>query len=154
MDIADLIAPQAVLDGVRFPDKRAVLAHIAARLSVSAGLDADNILDCILQREMLGTTALGGGTAIPHAKLPGLGAPVAALARLETPVDFGALDGLPVDLVVMLLAPGAAGADHLKALAGISRLLRDAPLVAKLRGAVSGDALYALIAGDRHRRAA
>lgn len=153
-DFADLIAPSGVLHDVAAGNKRQLLGTLAARAARLTGHDEAVILDVILEREMLGSTGFGAGTAIPHGRLDRLGRVVAIVARLGVPIDFDALDGQPVDLVVMMLAPTGAGADHLKALARVSRALRDRELVAKLRGAVSADALYALLAGDPQSRAA
>jgi PTS system nitrogen regulatory IIA component len=103
------------------------------------------VFEVLLERERLGTTGVGGGIAIPHGRLPGLTHMFGLFARLERPVDFEAIDERPVDLIFLLLAPSAAGADHLKALARVSRLLRDRSLVEKLRATESADALYALL---------
>ena len=103
------------------------------------------IFDVLLERERLGTTGVGNGIAIPHGKLPGLSRLYGLFARLEHPVDFDSIDEQPVDLIFLLLAPEAAGADHLKALARVSRLLRDRTICEKLRGADNPDALYALL---------
>jgi PTS system nitrogen regulatory IIA component len=99
----------------------------------------------LLERERLGTTGVGNGIAIPHGKLAGLKQLFGMFARLEQPVDFDAIDEQPVDLIFLLLAPEAAGADHLKALARVSRLLRDRSVCEKLRGANQADAIYALL---------
>ena len=98
-----------------------------------------------MQREKLGSTAVGNGVAIPHGKLPKLGRSFGLFARLERPIDFEALDGQPVDLVFLLLAPEAAGADHLKALARVARLLRDPEIAKKLRNSRDVDALYTVL---------
>lgn len=143
--ITDLLPPGAVLHGVSAADKPALLAMLASHAAQFCAIDAAHIAEAVNARELLGTTGFGGGIAIPHARLAGLDHMVAVFATLATPVDYGALDGAPVDLVVLLLAPIEAGAEPLKALARISRLLRDAALVEKLRAAPSAEALAKLL---------
>ncbi len=143
--ITDLLPPGAVLHGVSAADKPALLAMLASHAAQFCAIDAACIAEAVNARELLGTTGFGGGIAIPHARLAGLDHMVAVFATLATPVDYGALDGAPVDLVVLLLAPIEAGAEPLKALARISRLLRDAALVEKLRAAPSAEALAKLL---------
>jgi PTS system nitrogen regulatory IIA component len=121
------------------------LQDLAGRAARLTGLSERDIYDTLLQRERLGSTGLGQGIAIPHCKLPELKHIVCMFARLAEPIDFEAMDGAPVDLVFLLLAPEAAGADHLKALARISRLLRDSQAVEKLRAARDAGALYAVL---------
>jgi len=113
-----------------------------------SGQDEAYVAEVIFAREALGSTGFGAGTAIPHGRLATLPRIVAVLAKLSVPVDYAALDGLPVDLVVLMLAPAGAGANHLKALARVSRALRDRDFCDKLRGSASADALYALVVGD------
>jgi PTS system nitrogen regulatory IIA component len=108
----------------------------------------------LIERERLGTTGVGNGIAIPHGKLSNLDRLYGLFARLERPVDFNAIDEKPVDLIFLLLAPETAGADHLKALARVSRLLRDASICEKLRGTETSDALYALLTQSMEHRAA
>ena len=146
MDISDLIVgPQAVLGAMRAGNKKQLLHELAAQAARLASLHERQIFDVLLERERLGSTGIGGGIAIPHGKLAGLSRLHGVFARLVTPVDFEAIDERPVDLVFLLLAPEASGADHLKALARVSRLLRDRNTVDKLRAAQSADALYALL---------
>lgn len=152
--LGDLIAPDGIVFDLVAPNKAAVLQALATRAAALAGCDAGEVIEVILGREGLGSTGFGAGTAIPHGRLPGLTRIVAVAARLSVPVDYAALDGLPVDLVVLMLAPDRAGADHLKALARVSRALRNAAFCTALRGAVSGDAFYALLAGARQSDAA
>ena len=118
------------------------------------GAEQATILASLTEREQLGSTGLGQGVAIPHGKLDGLPRIYGLFARLAEPVDYKAIDGRPVDLVFLLLSPPDAGADHLKALATVSRVFRDRQTVAKLRGARSRDALFALLAGVEARDAA
>jgi PTS system nitrogen regulatory IIA component len=148
ISLGDLIAPEGVVFDLAIPTKRLVLQALAGRAAALAGLDPAEVAAVILEREALGSTGFGAGTAIPHGRVAGLARIVAVAARLVAPVDFAALDGLPVDLIVLMLAPSAAGADHLKALARVSRALRDVALCGKLRAATSADAFYSLLAGD------
>lgn len=145
IDIAELITPQAVVPSLRVANKRQLLQELAKRAAPLAGVDEKTILDTLLGRERLGSTGIGGGTAVPHGRLANLPRMFALFARLERPIPFEAVDDQPVDLVFLLLAPDTAGADHLKALARISRLLRDQAICAKLRGTDRADALYALL---------
>jgi PTS system nitrogen regulatory IIA component len=146
VEIADLLAgPDAVLACVKASGKKALLAELAARAAARYKLDERRLFDRLLERERLGSTGIGGGVAIPHGRMPDLSKPVGLFARLGHPVDFDSIDERPVDTVFLLLAPEGAGADHLKALARVSRLLRDRSLIDKLRATESADALYALL---------
>lgn len=145
MNIADLISPAAVVPRLRVGGKKQLLQELAKRAAELSGFGERQIFDVLLERERLGSTGVGNGIAIPHGRLPGLQRLHGLFARVEPPVDFDAVDQQPVDLVFLLLAPEAAGADHLKALARVSRLLRDSQVCEKLRGAESRDALYALL---------
>jgi len=152
--IGDLVPPGGALFGIQAANKRQLFAQLADHAARVTTFDPADILAALLSREAQGTTGFGGGTAIPHIRLPGLTRIWATVCTLGAPVDYAALDGLPVDLVVMMLAPAAAGADHLKALARISRMLRDRDATAKLRSATSGNALEAMLAVDPHSCAA
>jgi len=145
MEIADLIRPHAVVPNLRVTSKKQALQELARRLAEQIGLPERRIFEVLIERERLGTTGVGNGIAIPHGKLGELGGLQALFARLETPVDFDAIDEQPVDLICVLLAPESAGADHLKALARVSRLLRDRQVCEKLRGSESADAIYAIL---------
>ncbi len=125
MTITDLVAPEAILPTLKVNSKKQALQELAARAAALTGQNERTVFEVLLQREKLGTTAVGYGVAIPHGKLPKLEKLFGLFARLERPIDFEAMDGQPVDLVFLLLAPEGAGADHLKALARIARLLRD-----------------------------
>lgn len=140
-----LSGPDAVLACVKASGKKALLAELAAKAAQLYELDERRLFDRLLERERLGSTGIGGGIAIPHGRMPSLAKPVGVFARLAHPVDFDSIDERPVDTVFLLLAPEGAGADHLKALARVSRLLRDRGLVEKLRATESADALYALL---------
>jgi PTS system nitrogen regulatory IIA component len=146
VEIADLLSgPDAVLASVKASGKKALLAELAAKAAQVYQLDERRLFDRLLERERLGSTGIGGGVAIPHGRMPGLDKPMGLFARLGHPVDFDSIDERPVDIVFLLLAPEGAGADHLKALARVSRLLRDRGLVEKLRATDKADALYALL---------
>jgi PTS system nitrogen regulatory IIA component len=145
MTLTDLVAPNAILPALKVNNKKKVIQELAARAAALTGQNERAILEILLQREKLGSTAVGNGVAIPHGKLPKLGRLFGLIARLEKPVDFEALDAQPVDLVFLLLAPEAAGADHLKALARVARLLRDPEIARKLRESRDADALYAVL---------
>lgn len=145
MEIVELLNVDAVLPAMKATSKKQVLQELAARAARPTGKDERIVFDVLLERERLGTTGVGNGIAIPHGKLPGLARLYGMFARLDTPVDFDAIDDQPVDLIFLLLAPETAGADHLKALARVSRMLRDKGLCEKLRGSDNRDALFALL---------
>jgi PTS system nitrogen regulatory IIA component len=145
MTLTDLIAPTAVIPALRVNGKKQAIQEVAARAAALTGQNERAILEILLQREKLGSTGVGNGIAIPHGKMPKLGGLFGLFARLERPIDFEALDGQPVDLIFLLLAPEAAGADHLKALARVARLLRDPEVARRLRDSRDADALYAVL---------
>jgi nitrogen PTS system EIIA component len=146
MTLTDLVAPNAIIPALKVNGKKQVIQELAARAAELTGQSERAILEILLQREKLGSTAVGNGVAIPHGKLPKLGRLFGLFARLERPIEFEALDSQPVDLVFLLLAPEAAGADHLKALARVARLMRDPDIARKLRESRDADALYAVLA--------
>jgi len=152
--VIDLLSPRAVRTGLRAGTKKALLQQLAAVAAPTVGVPESRIAEVLIERERLGSTGLGGGIAVPHARLPELNAVRGVFVKLDPAVDFDAIDRQPVDLVFMLLAPENAGADHLKALAEVSRLFRDRLLVEKLRGANNADAVYALLSGIGHSEAA
>lgn len=145
MDLADLIAPEAVIASLKAKNKKHALQLLAAKAGELTRLDQRHILDTLLQREHLGSTGVGRGIAIPHGRLAGLERIVSVFAKLDEPIAFDAIDSEPVDLVFLLLAPEHAGAEHLKALARISRLLRDSLALEKLRASHGREALYAVL---------
>ncbi len=145
MDLSDLIAPQAVVSALKATSKKQAIQELAAKAATVTGLPQRDIFDTLLQRERLGSTGVGNGIAIPHGKLVALDKLVGLFARLDKPIDFDALDDQPVDLIFILLAPEGAGADHLKALARIARLLRDQGTAAKLRATSDPEALYTIL---------
>ena len=146
MPLADLVAPNAILPALRVNGKKQALQELAAKAAALTGQNERSIFEILLQREKLGSTAVGSGIAIPHGKMAKLNRLFGLFARLDRPIDFEALDGQPVDLVFLLLAPEAAGADHLKALARVARLLRDPEMARKLRDCRDAEAIYAVLA--------
>ncbi|MDR3518294.1 MAG: PTS IIA-like nitrogen regulatory protein PtsN [Azospirillaceae bacterium] len=145
MPMMDLITPRSIIANLRVGTKKQALQELAKRASELTGQHERAVFDVLLERERLGTTGVGHGIAIPHGKLPNLDRVYGIFARLERPVEFDAIDEQPVDLMFLLLAPDSAGADHLKALARVSRLLRDTSMCEKLRGSDNADAIYALL---------
>jgi len=145
MLLTDLVAPNAVIPALKVNNKKQAIQELAARAAQLTGQVERAIFDTLMQREKLGSTGVGNGIAIPHGKLPKLGKLFGLFARLDRPVEFEALDGQPVDLIFLLLAPETAGADHLKALARVARLLRDADVARKLRESRDAEALYAVL---------
>jgi PTS system nitrogen regulatory IIA component len=146
MPLLDLVAQNAIIPALKANSKKQVLQELAAKAAQLSGQDERTIFEVLLQREKLGSTGVGNGIAIPHGKLPKLAKLFGVFARLDRSVDFEALDGQPIDLVFLLLAPEGAGADHLKALARVARLLRDPEVAQKLRDSRDADALYAVLA--------
>ena len=153
-DLSVILSDRAIDADMVAANKKALFQQLAAAAAKLTGLPAKSIAASLNAREKIGSTGFGGGAAIPHGKVEGLGSVVGYFARLPSPIEFGAVDGLPVDLVFLLLSPPDAGADHLKALAAVSRTFRDRQTLAKLRGARSKDALFALLAGGEARDAA
>ena len=145
MDLRDLLPLDGVLPAVRAISKKQVLQEMAARAGRITGLSEREIFETLTQRERLGSTGVGHGVAIPHGALPGLDHPTGVFARLERPIEFQAIDDMPVDLIFALFTPPGAGADHLKALARIARVMRDPDMLAKLRGGGDKTALWALL---------
>ena len=146
MPITDLVAPNAILPALKVNNKKQALQELAARAAALSGQNEKAIFEILAQREKLGSTAIGAGIAIPHGKMPNLTRLFGLFARLDRAIDFEALDGQPVDLIFLLLAPEGAGADHLKALARIARLLRDPGITHKLRASHDAESLYAVLA--------
>jgi PTS system nitrogen regulatory IIA component len=146
VEIADIIAPNGIILDLRSCNsKRQVLKELAQKAAATLGLDQQQLLDALMERERLGTTGIGHGIAIPHARLAGLSRLVGLFARLDHPVDFESLDDQPSDLIFLLLAPDSADADSLKALARISRVLRDPALRERLRQERDRDAVYRML---------
>ncbi|HTJ56027.1 MAG TPA: PTS sugar transporter subunit IIA [Devosiaceae bacterium] len=145
MELADILSEESVLAYDKVRDKAGLLEILANQAAKISEQDPQAILEALTAREALGSTGLGNGIAIPHGKLPGLKKVIAVFARLAQPVEFDSVDDQPVDLAFMLLAPTGAGADHLKALARVARLLRTDTLVEALRSADDPAKLYSLL---------
>lgn len=154
MGLDDLLSPQGVIHKLKARCKREALQAMADRAAELINAPASEIMSTLLEREQLGSTGVGDGVAIPHGKIEGLRAITGVLALLETPVSFDSLDDQPVDLIFLLLAPANATAAHLKALAKVSRLLRDSEARQTLRGADSAEALFAIAVADQKNHAA
>jgi PTS system nitrogen regulatory IIA component len=146
MDLCDLLAPDGIMASMNATSKKHALQELSNIAAERTGLDAREIFNTLLQRERLGSTGLGRGIAIPHVKLTGLKRIFCLFARLDQPIDYESHDNEPVDLIFLLLAPETAGADHLKALARVARLLREGNVVTKLRQSRDADAIYAVLA--------
>jgi nitrogen PTS system EIIA component len=145
MPLTDLLTPASIVPALKVNSKKQALQELAGKAAELTGQEERTVLEVLMQREKLGSTAIGSGIAIPHGKLAKLDAMFGMFARLGRPVDFEALDGQPVDLIFLLLAPEGAGADHLKALARVARLLRDADTVRKLRESQDAAALFSVL---------
>ncbi|GHU05307.1 PTS IIA-like nitrogen-regulatory protein PtsN [Alphaproteobacteria bacterium] len=145
MEIEDLITPESVMPNLKAVSKKQALQDMAKRAAEITGLHERAIFDVLIERERLGSTGVGNGIAIPHGKLSALSKLYGLFARMEGSIDFDAIDGQPVDLIFLLLAPESAGADHLKALARVSRLLRDKSTCEKLRATPSCEGLYSIL---------
>jgi PTS system nitrogen regulatory IIA component len=145
MPLTDLVAPNAVIPALKVNSKKQAIQEMAARAASVSTQNERVIFETLSQRERLGSTGIGHGVAIPHGKLAKLDKLFGVFARLDRPIDFEALDGQPVDLIFLLLAPEGAGADHLKALAKVARLLRDPDTAHKLRESRDAEALYAVL---------
>jgi PTS system nitrogen regulatory IIA component len=153
MNLATLLAPDAVVLDMGATSQKLVFERAGALLAAGSDVAPDEVAAALAERERQGTTGFGHGTAIPHGRVRGFPRLAAAVVRLAHPVDWGAVDGLPVDLVLALAGPDEAGADNLKALALLSRTLRDRELVDKLRGVNDAGALWALLAGETKKAA-
>jgi nitrogen PTS system EIIA component len=150
MDLASLVDPSRVVFGARANNKEQLLLDLASRAAASLNLDREAIFNALRAREELGSTGLGEGFALPHARIEGLDRSFGMFARLKRPVHFDSVDAKPVDLVFLLLNPATAQGEHLAALATVSRHLRDKEFVARLRGASSVAVLCSLLC-DPHR---
>lgn len=153
-DLSDILPADNVDAGLTVANKKALFQQLAAAAARRTGLTGKTIVAALNERERLGSTGFGNGIAIPHGKIEGLPRVFGYFARLSSPIDFQSVDSLPVDLVFLLLSPPDAGAEHLKALAQVSRALRDRQMLAKLRGARSRDAMFALLSGAETLHAA
>jgi PTS system nitrogen regulatory IIA component len=154
MDLGDILGKDAIVLDLKVGSKKQLLQALSERAAELTDLSAREIFDTILQREKLGSTGVGNGIAIPHGKFDKFEKIFGVFARLSEPIDFDSLDEKPVDIVFLLLAPESAGADHLKALSRIARVLRDPQRLAALRAAQAETGLYELIVGDAQSDAA
>ena len=145
MPLLDFLDPRAVLPALRVNGNKQALQELASQAARLTGVPDSAIYETLLQRERLGSTGIGEGIAIPHGKLPSLTRIFGLIARLDKPVDFEALDDQPVDVLFLLLAPEGAGADHLKALARVARVLREPGLIERVRTTRDATALYAIM---------
>lgn len=145
MEIRDLLQPESVVADLKAANKKQLLQELAKCAARVTGVNDRKIFETLLERERLGSTGVGSGIAIPHGKLSDFKRLYGVFARLERPVEFDSIDEQPVDLIFLLLAPEGAGADHLKALARVSRLLRDTSMCEKLRGTDTADGLYMIL---------
>lgn len=154
MELRDIVTPEAVYAGLNATSKKHLLQELAQRAEDQLGLEARAAFDGLLERERLGATGMGRGVAVPHARMPGLTSVRGVFTTLTRPVSFDAIDDEPVDLVFALFAPEDAGADHLRALARISRRLRDPAVCSKLRAAERAEAIYAVLTDSEQSKAA
>ncbi|MCF4166023.1 PTS IIA-like nitrogen regulatory protein PtsN [Zavarzinia compransoris] len=154
MELNTIISPEGVIADLKANSKKQALQELSVRAAGITGVSDRTILDTLLERERLGTTGVGQGIAIPHGKLGEIDRLFGLFARLADPIEFESIDEQPVDLVFLLLAPQGAGADHLKALARVSRLLRDKDVCEKLRHCDSVEAIYALLTDNARPHAA
>jgi PTS system nitrogen regulatory IIA component len=148
MALSDLLPPDGVVTNLSASSRKQVIQSLAELAVRFCDAYTRDIVDAVLERERLGSTGVGDGVAIPHARVEGVDRVFGVFARLKTPVDFDAIDGRPTDLIVMLLAPEDSSAEHLKALARISRLFRREDMRERLRGAADSDALNAILGGE------
>jgi PTS system nitrogen regulatory IIA component len=154
MDIGELLVPEGIVLKTGASSKRQALHSVAAAAGHCIGIDESRIFDALMEREALGSTGLGNGVAVPHARLEGLPGIRAVFVRLDTPVAYDSVDDRPVDLLFALFAPVNSGAEHLRALAAVSRALRSAELREHLRQARTVDALHALFVREEAATAA
>lgn len=146
MTLTDLLSPAAVISPLRANGKKQALQELAQHAATLTGLPDRELFEALLQRERLGSTGIGDGIAIPHGRMPAIDRLVGLFARTEKPIDFDALDGQPVDLIFVLIAPEGAGADHLKALARVARVLRNQSVLEQVRKVRDPAAIYAILA--------
>jgi len=146
MTLTDLLSPAAVISPLRANGKKQALQELAQHAATLTGLPDRELFEALLQRERLGSTGIGEGIAIPHGRMPAIDRLVGLFARTEKPIDFDALDGQPVDIIFVLIAPEGAGADHLKALARVARVLRNQSVLEQVRKVRDPAAIYAILA--------
>lgn len=154
MELAEILVSDAVISVPNASSKKRLLQTISEQAEALVGISQNKVFEALQERELLGATGMGKGIAIPHARMSDVSEVVGFFIRLEEPVDFESVDRQPVDLVFTLLAPTDAGADHLKALARVSRTLRDETICRKLRSTTDGSALYSILTDDTASQAA
>ncbi|MFC3230426.1 PTS sugar transporter subunit IIA [Marinibaculum pumilum] len=154
MELTDILTPEGVIPSLKAKSKKHALQEISHHAAEVTGIADRQILETLLKREKLGSTGIGKGVGIPHGKLAGLDRLHAMVARLDHPVEFDSADDVPVDVIIVLLAPEEASGDHLKALAKFSRLLRDPPLLEKLRSQTTADGIISVLTTERASNAA
>ncbi len=154
MELARILSADAVLSHLKATSKKRLFHDLGELAEASYGLNATNVIEALIDREGLGPTGVGQGIALPHARMPGLDHVVGLFLRLEKPLNFDAVDRQPVDLVFALLAPETAGVDHLKALALVSRTLRDDAVRAKLRANTAASTLHTILTEQQASQAA
>ena len=154
MELTEILTPESVIPSLKAKSKKHALQEIAHHAAELIGISDRQILETLLKREELGSTGIGKGVGIPHGKLSDLDRLHALVARLDHPVDFDSADDMPVDVIIVLLAPEEASGDHLKALAKFSRLLRDPPTLEKLRAQTTADGIISVLTTERASNAA
>ena len=145
MKISDILSQNTIVTSIKATNKRQLLEEMSAKLARHENIDFHMVEDAMIERENLGSTAYGGGIAFPHARLEGATRVKAYFTKLSTPIDFGAVDGEKVDLVFMLVSPENSGADHLEALAALSKAMRNKTMCTKLRKATTKDEIYKIL---------
>lgn len=145
MELSDILSKGSIVACAKVSSKRQLLQLLSEKAAEQAGAEAHDVFETLMNREQLGSTGLGNGIAIPHGKLPGLNGVTAVFARLDQPIDFESVDDQPVDLVMLLLAPAGSGADHLKALSRVARLMRTDSVVEELRKNRDTGKLYEIL---------
>ena len=154
MEIEDILSADRIVTSLEAGSKKHAIQELAGTAAAQTGLEEHEIFAVLMERERLGTTGVGSGIAIPHGKMVALDNLFGCFARLDNPVDFDAVDGEPVDLIFLLLAPESAGAEHLKALARISRVLRNNALCEKLRSTTTPERIFSLLTQSAQSHAA
>lgn len=154
MELNDIIAPESILANLKPNSKKQLLQELAEAGATQLGVDAQAVFETLLEREQLGSTGVGNGVAIPHGKIANIDRIVGVFAQLSKPVEFDSMDDQPVDIAFMLLAPVGSGADHLKALSRIARVLRDQATLSSIRHATDPDAIYSLLISEQNASAA
>ncbi len=154
MELNDIISPDSILANLKPNSKKQLLQELADVGAARIGMEPPAVFETLLERERLGSTGVGNGVAIPHGKIAGIKKIVGVFAQLSKPVEFDAMDDQSVDIVFMLLAPEGSGADHLKALSKIARVLRDQSVLTSIRNTTDSEVIYSLLTADQNASAA